>query len=230
MSKKSTKIIAAAGVVAGLGVAALPALTFAAPQSVSGDVNVQAEVLSAIAMTIEGNQDGGTAPVDTYMPDGTAMIGNYNTTGKTAYSDLAQNQVSSTKTTILPNALVEGTQMSDFGSLITVYTNDAGGYTLSVADANTDTSLKNAANNEIPVLDSTTNPLQAGNSAWGFKGGLISSWTAMPASDDTAATIKNGSAVAAGDQTTVVYAVSTSAAQPTGTYSDVITYTATTAH
>ena len=230
MSKKSTKIIAAAGVVAGLGVAALPALTFAA-QSVKGDVNVQAEVLSAIAMTIEGNQDGGTAPVDTYMPDGAAMIGNYDTTGKTAYSELAQNQVSSTKTTILPNALVEGTQMSDFGSLITVYTNDANGYTLSVADADTSASLKKgteAGAPEIPVL-SESNTLQAGHSAWGFKGGLISTWTAMPTSESSA-TIKNGSAVAAGDQTTVLYAVSTSATQPTGLYSDVITYTATTAN
>ncbi len=225
---KTTKIIAALGVVAGLGVAALPAFTYA--QTVEGDVNVQAEVLSAIAITIEGNQDSGTPAVDTYMPSGTAAIGSYDTTGKTAYSSLAQNQVSSTKTTILPNALVEGASMSDFGSLITVYTNDAGGYTLTVADANTDTSLKNAANDEIPVLDTTTNPLQAGNAAWGFKGGLITSWTAMPASDETAATIKNGSAVTAGEQTTVLYAVSTSATQPTGTYSDVITYTATTAN
>ena len=230
MSKKSTKIIAVAGVVAGLGVAALPAMTFAA-QTVRGDVNVQAEVLSAIAMTIEGNQDSGTPVVDTFMPAGASEIGNYDTTDKTAYEDLSANQVSSTKTTILPNSLVEGTDMASFGSLITVYTNDAGGYTLSVADADTSASLvkgSGASAVEIPVL-SAQNTLEAGHSAWGFKGGDITTWTAMPISTGTAATIKaSGSAVAAGEQTTVLYAVSTSPTQATGTYSDVITYTATT--
>ena len=56
---KSTKIIAALGVVAGLGVAALPMATFATytPQSVSGDVDVIVEIPEAIAMTIVGNND-----------------------------------------------------------------------------------------------------------------------------------------------------------------------------
>lgn len=56
---KSTKIIAALGVVAGLGVAALPAFSYAT-ENVTGDVQVQVEVLPAIAMTISGNNDGGT--------------------------------------------------------------------------------------------------------------------------------------------------------------------------
>lgn len=56
---KSTKIIAALGVVAGLGVAALPAFTYAAqtPQSVDGNVELYVEVQPAIAMTITGNND-----------------------------------------------------------------------------------------------------------------------------------------------------------------------------
>ncbi len=52
---KTTKIIAALGVVAGLGVAALPAFTFA--ESTTGDVDVIVEVSPAIAMTITGNND-----------------------------------------------------------------------------------------------------------------------------------------------------------------------------
>ena len=57
---KSTKIIAALGVVAGLGVAALPAFTYAAdPVSTTGNVEVDVEVLPAIAMTISGNNDNG---------------------------------------------------------------------------------------------------------------------------------------------------------------------------
>lgn len=55
---KSTKIIAALGVVAGLGVAALPAFTFAA--ETTGDVEVVVEVEPAIAMTITGNNDDGS--------------------------------------------------------------------------------------------------------------------------------------------------------------------------
>ncbi|MBR5620954.1 hypothetical protein IKW75_00505 [Candidatus Saccharibacteria bacterium] len=57
---KTTKIIAALGVVAGLGVAALPAFTFAEGEpSVTGDVEVVVEVEPAIAMTITGNNDNG---------------------------------------------------------------------------------------------------------------------------------------------------------------------------
>ena len=56
---KTTKIIAALGVVAGLGVAALPAFTYAT-ETVTGDVEVQVEVQPAIAMTIAGNNDGAT--------------------------------------------------------------------------------------------------------------------------------------------------------------------------
>lgn len=55
---KTTKIIAALGVVAGLGVAALPAFTFA--ETVTGDVDVVVEVQPAIAMTITGNNDDGS--------------------------------------------------------------------------------------------------------------------------------------------------------------------------
>lgn len=56
---KTTKIIAALGVVAGLGVAALPAFSYAT-ETVTGDVEVQVEVQPAIAMTIAGNNDGAT--------------------------------------------------------------------------------------------------------------------------------------------------------------------------
>ena len=55
---KTTKIIAALGVVAGLGVAALPAFTYAV-EPITGDVEVQVDVQPAIAMTITGNNDGG---------------------------------------------------------------------------------------------------------------------------------------------------------------------------
>ena len=57
---KTTRIIAALGVVAGLGVAALPAFTYAT-ETVTGDVEVDVEILPAIAMTISGNNDNGSS-------------------------------------------------------------------------------------------------------------------------------------------------------------------------
>ena len=55
---KSTKILAGLGVVAALGVAALPLASYA--ETVSGNVQLEVEVLPAIAMTISGNNDSGT--------------------------------------------------------------------------------------------------------------------------------------------------------------------------
>lgn len=78
---KTTKIIAALGVVAGLGVAALPAFTFA--ETVTGDVDVIVEVEPAIAMTIAGNNDDnsheGTAATYTAVqePTGNPSLQNY---------------------------------------------------------------------------------------------------------------------------------------------------------
>lgn len=82
---KTTKIIAALGVVAGLGVAALPAFTFAVDPTVNGDVQVVVEVSPAIAMKIEGNNDDATAGYsDTYQADTTITTGD-DVTGKYEY-------------------------------------------------------------------------------------------------------------------------------------------------
>ena len=228
MSKKSTKIIAAAGVVAGLGVAALPAMTFAAAE-VAGQVQLDVEVQPAIAMTIEGNNDATLGGVDTYSPDTAGVyIGSYSTDGKTPY-DSTNLQTSGSSTSLLPNAKVDGAWgqgENNFGSLITVYTN-ASGYTLTVQDADDDNALEDGAKT-IPA--GTT--ISAGTSAWAFKGGSISSYTAVPVDDGETnpVTVKTGSGATllTGDATTVLYGVSTSANQATGNYTDTIVYTATT--
>ena len=123
---KSTKIIAALGVVAGLGVAALPAFTYAT-ETVSGTVDVYVEIPEAIAMTIVGNNDGGSAPYPTPATTGvdvfdsgddtTGTVDGHTTTttstSSSSYVKLSQNQADTT------TAL----------STITVYTNSAHGYT-----------------------------------------------------------------------------------------------------
>ncbi|MBR2600852.1 hypothetical protein IKE07_01815 [Candidatus Saccharibacteria bacterium] len=229
MSKKSTKIIAAAGVVAGLGVAALPALTFA--ESVAGQVQVKAIVDSAIAMTITGNDDASTSgPVNVYAPSGATEINSYGTDGGqaagTAYDPLAL-QTSGSKTNILPNQAK--TDDANFKSTIKIWTN-ANGYTITLKDGDTDTSLVSGTNSIPAVGTVSDNAIEAGSAAWGYKvGSTASTWLAVPASTASAASIKaDGSAGADGETTEVYYAVSTAANQATGTYTDTIVYTATT--
>jgi hypothetical protein len=267
---KTTKIIAALGVVAGLGVAALPAFTYAA--EVKGNVEIEVDVSSAIAMTITGNNDpavanyialslaeGDTVPAGSYVSDGdggyeatsdeTAQSGetyyqkiegvNVYTPGETngaiaghtggAAYVVATPQVSGSKTSILPNSIVEGTgttgtDAAGFGSLVTVYTNNSQ-YSLTVEDGDATTSLMSGAN-EIKAVGTDDNALAAGSSAWGFKISGGSSWLAMPANGNAHSLRSNASATTDA-ATTVLYAVSTSATQATGTYTDTIVYTAT---
>lgn len=271
---KTTKIIAALGVVAGLGVAALPAFTYAA--EVAGNVELEVDIAPAIAMTITGNNDEAvanyislgvleagadveglytydetedeyTATVSPYEADGrsvyfqkivgvnvydqTGAIGTH--TGGAQYSSSAL-QTSGSKVSILPNQLIEGTGTSGegaqgFGSLITVYTNN-GTYSLTVEDNDSDTSLKQEGAGDVPSIPvlSSENTLEAGHSAWGYKAGNDESWLAMPANGANRRTIVDGGAGSTtGAQTTVKYAVSTSATQASGVYKDTILYTAT---
>ena len=225
MSKKSTKIIAAAGVVAGLGVAALPALTFAeGEQTVSGQVQVRADVLPAIAMTITGNNDvspNTVGGVNVYTPANTASVMGH--TGGSEYNSSVL-ETSGSKTSILPNAV---STANDFKSTITVYTNAAAGYTLTLKDSDATNALTNGANS-IPATESTT--LTAGTAAWGYKvGSAATDWLAVPVSTGAAADIKtDGASVQGGEATEVYYGVATAATQATGPYTDTIVYTATT--
>ena len=217
MSKKSTKIIAAAGVVAGLGVAALPAMTFAT-STVAGEVTLSAEINEAIAMTILGNGDGSTAGVDTYTPTGATTIDGHPV--GTLYNPEALQNSSST-VSLLPNAADTTTATS----AVTVYTNAAGGYTLSVKDADSVTALTRTGEGTQPTIPAGTT-ITAGTSAWGYKGGSVTNFAAISATD---ATVYTQSAPTSGGQTTnMTYGVSTASDQATGTYTDTIIYTATT--
>ena len=221
MSKKSTKIIAAAGVVAGLGVAALPAMTFAT-EHVDGQVTLTAEVESAIAMTIHGNGDGANVDgVDVFSP---SAVANKTIAGH-ATPVTAVTGPSSSTVSLLPNDVDTSTATST----ITVYTNDSG-YTLVVADADNDTKLKQSGSGDVPYIPALTqsSDIAAGTAAWGYKvGSTATTWLAVPAANETAASI---TPAASGTGIDVYYAVSTAADQAQGTYTDTIVYTATTIH
>ena len=213
---KSTKIIAALGVVAGLGVAALPAFTYAS-STVAGQVTLEAEVGEAIAMTILGNGDGGTAGVDVYTPDGSEVIDGH--TVGTLY-DASDLQTSSSTVSLLPNAADTSTATSQ----IKVYTNAASGFTLSVKDADSTTALVNEDDSTATIPAGAT--IAAGTAAWGYKGGSVSNFAAISATD--AEVYTQSGPTTGGATVNMTYGVSTASDQKTGTYSDTIIYTATT--
>ena len=293
---KTTKIIAALGVVAGLGVAALPAFTYAT-ETVTGSVEVDVEVLPAIAMTISGNNDNGehyqpstakyvyaeATPVSNPQAEGLyeedSEPGEYKlsadttvVSGKTYYKRTSDTfnptddfnpvgiasgtldghtipgsriqSLSSSYISLLPNGIEEGDATNGFRSTITVYTNAAAGYTLSVNDADSDTDLKNGAIG-IPTQGSA---LSRGTAGWNFDvirhgamEGEPGEQTFVPTEDGTTMEVSNQAISATatpidnytaktsdGRDTIVDYNVATNADQATGIYKDTIVYTATT--
>ncbi len=212
---KSTKVIAALGVVAGLGVAALPAFTYAA-SSVAGEVELSVNVDEAIAMTIKGNAEQ-AAGVDVYTPTGATTIDGH-TVG--SLYDSTSLESSSSSAALLPNAADTTTATSQ----IKVYTNAAGGFTLSVKDADTNTALVHDTDSTKTIPAGAT--ITAGTAAWGYKGGSVTNFAAIAATD---ATVYSQNAPTSGGATIdMTYGVSTASDQATGTYTDTIIYTATT--
>ncbi len=305
---KSKTILAGLGVVAALGVAAMPLASYATqtPQSVSGNVLLAVEVQPAISMTIEGNNDTPTA--DTYGADlyteltpasGTSVAGYYlrsgsegsyeytlqesgTADGTTKYYQKVVKEVdafnpaalanleldghtspatsitgtSSSYVSLLPNAKVEGdrsaaTPASDnnFGSTITVYTNNNSGYTLSVKDADDDLDLVHTENSQYRISASGS-AVEAGQARWNYdvtRHGSINNEDAFVPTETTATNgtkdtsiqhqaitaanvpIDNYTAKTANGRETIVdYNVSTAKDQATGFYTDTIIYTAAT--
>lgn len=287
---KTTKIIAALGVVAGLGVAALPAFTFAEGEpSVTGDVEVIVDVDAAIAMTIAGNYNNVADSFLKVTPEGTENPSEegwyeYNgtthqftlteetTVGSKTYYELKDDLTyanvsnfapdsltegtiidtytvpaaavlgtSASHTNILPGSVVNGdtsarrtsaTPANDFGSTITVYTNNTSGYTLTVEDKDdvTDLTREDGAAYIPSTADGTA--VQAGTAGWNIdvnRAGLADLTAKAVPVKGSALTIDTSNAKTSGGRITYVdYNVATNNDQATGTYADVIVYTATT--
>lgn len=181
---KSTKIIAGLGIVAGISVAALPAFTFATA-STSDQVDLYAIVDPAIAMVIEGNNDGGTiydggADATAWgAAHGKAQGSNPASSVVDGYgvSPLVDNTlISSSATTISPNGIVNGNETNNFASLITVYTNNRTGYNLTVK-ANSSANMLglndnvNHYINPVATTGDDAGKIIAGSGLWGYKKG-----------------------------------------------------------
>jgi hypothetical protein len=138
-----------------------------------------------------------------------------------------------------------GGVVSSASDTVTVSTNNALGYTLTLANADANTSLVNGANNITAHTGTQASPTALGNNTWGYRivsvGGFgagaysaetdnassSSTWAGVP-SNASPNTIKTTSSTATGDTTTVWYGVKVNTSIPNGVYTDTVTYTATT--
>lgn len=142
-----------------------------------------------------------------------------------------------------------GGVLSSSSDTVTVNSNNTAGYVLTAADADATTSLTSGANNITASAGTKTVPVVLVNGTWGFavatgttgigtngfdvsysaetnNASSTSKWAGMPASG-TPMMLKTTAAVATNDATIVWYAAKVNAAQPNGTYTDTVTYTAT---
>lgn len=136
-----------------------------------------------------------------------------------------------------------GGVVSSASDTVTVNTNNTSGYTLTLADGDTNTNLVSDGNN-IAAHDGThAAPTALGNNTWGYAvaggafdasyaaetnaGSSATKWAGVPSSA-APQLLKDTSSTATNDVTTVWYGVKATSSQASGTYTDTVTYTATT--
>lgn len=133
--------------------------------------------------------------------------------------------------------------VSSGSDVVTVSTNNTGGYSLTLANADANTSLVSGSNTITAHTGSHSSPSALASNTWGYavpgegdfgasytaetnNSASTSVWAGVPASG-APVTLKNRAGTATNDTTTVWYGVKVDSSQPTGTYTDTVTYTAT---
>ena len=239
---KTTKIVAALGITAGLGLAALPAFSYAA--EASGDVKVETEVESSLAMRIHSNADQTCVDEDSDPETPDVCTDSYGFIGYNPATAQGSTDPAATASGVASQA-TGLTLSSNQADTTTLYSNisvrsNTGKFKVEVQDTDTDTAMRNEAgstteNQYIPAgvtMDTTDSTvINPGIAGWALKGGDITSWSAITASDASPLTVKaldtnTTNPLAYSSDITVNYAVS-SGLTKTDTYSDTITYTAT---
>lgn len=114
-------------------------------------------------------------------------------------------------------------------STVSYATNHGTGMTLTVKDADNNTSMTaGLSGTPVPgtnVIEAGTNGNIAGSGKWSIKGGLLTNPTAMVKSNETALKVQESNSPVNAD-VNVTYDISTGAAQLAGSYEDTIVYTA----
>lgn len=143
---------------------------------------------------------------------------------------------------ITPDANGQSSSASD---TVTVNTNNASGYNLTLADSDATTTLANGGDSLTAHAGSQGTPTTLANNTWGYRvdgvGGfgagptsvqtnvdtLSLTWAGVPASGSPV-TLKTTASTATNDTTTVWYGAKADTSKPNGTYTGTVTYTATT--
>lgn len=152
--------------------------------------------------------------------------------------------ISATTPSAISVTPVSGGAQSSQSHVVTVNSNNTAGYTLTLSNGDATTTLSGPSAATIAASTNPTGtPAALANNSWGFAvaGGVFDAsysaelnatssstkWAGVPALASPYQ-VKQTSAVASNDQTTVWYAVKADTTKPNGNYTDTVTYTATT--
>lgn len=172
-----------------------------------------------------------------------AATSSSNTTiNATIGSTISITSVSPVALAITPDANGQSSSASD---TVTVNTNNAAGYFLTLADSDATTTLASGGNSLTAHAGTQGTPTTLANNTWGYRvdgvGGfgagptsvqtnvdtLALTWAGVPASGSPV-TLKTTATTATNDTTTVWYGAKADTSKPNGTYTGTVTYTATT--
>jgi hypothetical protein len=128
---------------------------------------------------------------------------------------------------------------------VTVSTNDAAGYTLQLAETSASSALVSGGNSIPASAGNQTTPVVMATNTWGYRVDSLGGFGAGPTSSQASTaisgtikfaavpataspnTLKTTATTAANDTTTVWYGVAANTTQPSGAYTNSVTYTAT---
>lgn len=153
--------------------------------------------------------------------------------------------VTSSGTVNLAITPASGGNQTTASDSVSVSTNNAAGYNLRLADGDANTNLVSGANNIAAHAGTQASPTALANNSWGYRVDGVGGFGAGPTSGsvDQASnastfagvpgtgspnTLKNTATTASSDVTTVWYSAKADSTKPNGTYTDSVTYTATT--
>ena len=171
----------------------------------------------------------------------TYAVGANTTINATIASVISITSNSTVNIALAPTAT--GSVTSSNSDVVTVSTNNSTGYNLTLSSSTANTNLTSGANTIAASAGTQAAPVQLTANTWGYRVDGVGSFGTGPTTALTNATsstqtfagvpatgaahnIKSTSTPANADQTTVWYGVNVDATKPTGTYSNIVTYTA----
>jgi hypothetical protein len=177
-----------------------------------------------------------------FIPTSYAVTGN-TTVNVNVGSAISISTSSNINLAITPSGSGSATSASD---AVSVSTNNTTGYKLQLADADGANTLDGSGGNKINAATGTfAAPAALGVNTWGYRvdavgtfgngptvaqnntASLTGTWAKVPLSGAND-TLKTTASTANNDITTVWYAANVNSTLPNGTYTDIVTYTATT--